>query len=104
MSEIKFNYSAADAATGSVGTLVSAMKQNTANLNALYTALMDGLSYEGSAADGYQAVMKTFRQKIDTYDTQVEALKNKLGEHTNSGGTMAQIDIKQGNRFMGIKA
>ncbi|MFQ6395119.1 hypothetical protein ACLMAJ_16845 [Nocardia sp. KC 131] len=101
---IAFNYSAAEAATGSLGTLVTAMKQNTANLHSLYTSLMAGLDYTGSSADGYQEVMRTFKAKIDAYDTQVSQLNSKMGEHTSKGGTMEHVDIQQGNRFLGIKA
>ncbi|WP_327100840.1 hypothetical protein OIE68_19825 [Nocardia vinacea] len=99
---IHFNYGAAEAATGSIGSLVASMQTNSDNLRALYNLLMQ--EFQGSAAEGYQGIMSVFDSKITAYDGQVKALNAKMSEHMNSGGTMNQIDIIQGNRFGSIKA
>ncbi|MFE9327732.1 WXG100 family type VII secretion target [Nocardia sp. NPDC052278] len=99
---IHFNYSAAEAATGNIGSLVAAMQTNSENLRALYNLLMQ--EFQGSAAEGYQGIMSTFDQKITAYDGQVKQLNSVMSQHMNSGGTMNQVDIVQGNRFGAIKA
>ncbi|MGY4098692.1 hypothetical protein ACW2Q0_03880 [Nocardia sp. R16R-3T] len=99
---IHFNYSAAEAATGNIGSLCAAMQKNSDNLRALYNLLMQ--EFQGSAADGYQGIMSVFDNKITAYDGDVKKLNAKMSEHMNSGGTMNQIDIVQGNRFGSIKA
>ncbi|MFX0579078.1 hypothetical protein [Nocardia nepalensis] len=99
---IHFNYSAAEAATGNIGSLAAAMQKNSENLRSLYNLLMQ--EFKGSAAEGYESIMGTFDSKITAYDGSVKALNAKMSEHMNSGGTMNQIDIIQGNRFGAIKA
>ncbi|MEV5840102.1 hypothetical protein [Nocardia sp. NPDC052112] len=99
---IHFNYGAAEAATGNIGSLVAQMQNNSDNLRKLYNLLMQ--EFNGSAAEGYQGIMSVFDGKITAYDGQVKALNAKMSEHMNSGGTMNQIDIVQGNRFGSIRA
>ncbi|WP_330257070.1 hypothetical protein OG874_22375 [Nocardia sp. NBC_00565] len=99
---IHFNYSAADAATGNIGSLTAAMKHNSENLHQLHALLIQ--EFEGSAAGGYTEVMNTFKDKLTQYDSRVEQLNKKLQVKTNSGGDMNQVDILQGNRFGAIKA
>lgn len=97
---IAFNYSQAEAATGQLHQLVGAMQQNTENLRKLHTQLMAEL--EGSGAEGYQAIMRTFEAKLGDYDGSVKNLNRSMEHHTSQGGSMHTTDIAQGNRFHSI--
>lgn len=99
---ISFNYSQADAAFGNMGSLSSAMEQNTTNLRSLYNKLMAEM--DGATKEQMQAVMGQFDQKITDYDGKVKQLNNTMSTKAGGDGEMRQTDIAQGNRFSSIKA
>ncbi|MEV0360933.1 hypothetical protein AB0H71_33230 [Nocardia sp. NPDC050697] len=97
---IHVNFSAADAATGTVGSLVAAMETNTANLRKIYQQLLQ--EFQGSGGTGYETVMANFDSKLTAYDGSVNNVKAKLVQNVNTGGIHHETDIAQGNRFLGV--
>ncbi|WP_328404156.1 hypothetical protein [Nocardia sp. NBC_00403] len=99
---IEFHWARISGETDKMTKLTKEMEENTANLKKFGDQLLE--EYRGSGATGFEALTSDFNQKIATYQQNVIDLNAKVQANAASGGTMQNLDVKQGNRFRNMSA
>jgi uncharacterized protein YukE len=97
---MKFDFSAVDEHSATLGTIINSMETNLQNMQALKTQLL--AEFSGAGASGYQDVMANFQTKLDAYNGAINNVKSAILETSSSQGLMRITDTNNGNRFMSI--